>query len=264
MGLGAYRNCSQKKWAREDEVEKQLITGFEGLQLKNSRVAEWLKKALKESHQDVIEYETSSLKELQSRLAQVERRLDRLYDDKLDEKITKAFYDQKFRQYNQEKTDIVAAIEKHTKAKSNHFDLGVNLYELSQRAKEIYLRAKECHLLEEQRRLVNLVFTNMTLNEGVLAYEYSNAFKLIYNAVVETNSSKVANLAKNGARTFEPLKLPDNSTRKRSLRPSHPTWLHIVDNIRKVFQETTEYVYIPDVCPQVGLSRLYYLPWLTT
>ena len=34
---------------------------------------------------------------------------------------------------------------------------------------------------------------------------------------------------------------------------NNPAWLHIVDNIRKVFQETTEYVYIPDVCPQVGL-----------
>jgi hypothetical protein len=30
-----------------------------------------------------------------------------------------------------------------------------------------------------------------------------------------------------------------------------------VDNIRKVFQETTEYVYIPDVCPQVGLQKNY-------
>lgn len=56
-------------------------------------------KALKESHQDAINYETSNLKELRDRLTQVEKRLDRLYDDKLDEKITKAFYDQKFRQY---------------------------------------------------------------------------------------------------------------------------------------------------------------------
>ncbi|OGM18799.1 hypothetical protein A2686_02050 [Candidatus Woesebacteria bacterium RIFCSPHIGHO2_01_FULL_38_10] len=220
-----YRNCSQKKWTREDVIENQLLTGFEGLQLKNSHIAEWLKKALKESHQDATEYETSSLKELQIRLAQVEKRLDRLYDDKLDEKITKAFYDQKFRQYTQEKADIVAAIEKHTKAKNNHFDLGINLYELSQRAKEIYLRAKECHLLEEQRRLINLVFTNMTLTQGVLAYEYSKAFKLIHNAVLETNGSKVANLAKNGAKIFEPNELPDKSTQKGSLRPSRPTWL---------------------------------------
>ncbi len=119
----------------------------------------------------------------------------------------------------------MAAIEKHTKAKNNHFDLGINLYELSQRAREIYLRAKECHLLEEQRRLISLVFANMTLNKGILAYEYSTAFKLIHNAVLETNGSKVANLAENGARIFEPSKLPDKSTQKGSLRPSRPTWL---------------------------------------
>lgn len=225
-----YRNCSQKKWTREDEIEKQLITGFEGLQLRNTRIAEWLKKALKESHQDAIDYETSSLKELQDRLSQVEKRLDRLYDDKLDEKIAKAFYDQKYRQYTQEKADIVAAIEKHTKAKNSHFDLGVNLYELSQRAKEIYLKAKECHLLEEQRRLISLVFTNMTLNEGILAYQYSPAFKLIYNAVVETNGSKVANLGELGAKTFEPAKHPDKSTQKGSLQPFRPSWLRDMDS----------------------------------
>lgn len=225
-----YRNCSQKKWTREDEVENQLIKGFEGLQIKNTRIAKWLKKALKESHRDAIDYETSSLKELQDRLAQIEKRLDRLYDDKLDEKITKLFYDQKFRQYTQEKADIVAAIEKHTKAKNNHFDLGVNLYELSQRAKEIYLRAKECHLLEEQRRLISLVFTNTTLDKGNLAYEYSTAFKLIHNAVVETNGSKVANLAENGAKIFEPAKLPDNLSQKASVRPSRPTWLPRFDS----------------------------------
>lgn len=235
-----YRNCSQKKWTREDEIENQLLTGFEGLQLKNSRIAEWLKKALKESHQDATNYETSSLKELQDRLAQVEKRLDRLYDDKLDEKITKTFYDQKFKQYTQEKADIVVAIEKHTKAKNNHFDLGINLYELSQRAREIYLRAKECHLLEEQRRLISLVFTSMTLDKGILAYEYSNAFKLIHNAVVETNGSKVANLAKNGARIFEPNELPDKSTQKGSLRPSRPTWLRDLDSDQDINLQRVE------------------------
>mgnify|MGYP000319757578 CR=1 FL=1 len=81
------------------------------------------------------------------------------------------------------------------------------------------------YLLEEQRRLISLVFTSMTLTQGVLAYEYSNAFKLIHNAVVETNGSKVANLAKDGAKIFEPNELPDKSVQKGSLRPSRPTWL---------------------------------------
>ncbi len=63
----------------------------------------------------------------------------------------------------------------------------------------------------------------MTLDKGMLAYEYTTAFKLIYNAVVKTNGLKVANLAKNGAKIFEPTKLPDNSTQKGSLRPSRHT-----------------------------------------
>ena len=67
--------------------------------------------------------------------------------------------------------------------------------------------------------------SKMTLDKGILAYEDSNSFKLIHNAVVETNGSKVANLAKNRAKIFEPNELPDKSTQKGSLRPFRPTWL---------------------------------------
>ncbi|HGJ65207.1 TPA: hypothetical protein ENS27_07435 [bacterium] len=122
-------------------------------------------------------------------------------------KITKAFYDQKFRQYTQEKADIVTSIEKHTKAKNSHFDLGINLYELSQKAKEIYLKAKECHLLEEQRQLISLVFTNMTLNEGILAYQYSPTFNLIHNAVVETNGSESDKSGRIRSKNFRTCKI---------------------------------------------------------
>jgi site-specific DNA recombinase len=45
-----YRKCSQKGYVRQEKVEEQIIPYFEKLTIKNERLANWIKKALKESH----------------------------------------------------------------------------------------------------------------------------------------------------------------------------------------------------------------------
>lgn len=51
-----YRNCSQETWVKKHEVEEQLLSAFAPLQIRSSRLADWIRRALKESHQDEIEF----------------------------------------------------------------------------------------------------------------------------------------------------------------------------------------------------------------
>ena len=97
-----YRNCSQKTWSVENEVEQQIIANLENLEVKSPRLAEWIKKALKESHQDEIEYHSSSMGELSKRHAIYKNRLDCIYEDKLDGKITESDYERRFAEYSKE------------------------------------------------------------------------------------------------------------------------------------------------------------------
>lgn len=216
-----YRNCSQTIWVKEWEVEDQLVEVFSSLQIKNTRLVEWIRKALKESHQDEIEYHSSALNELNQKYGQIQRRLDNLYDDKLDEKITKEFYERKFRQYSEEKESIAQAIEKHSQASTKYFELGINVYELSQKAKEIYLKASQ----EEKRQLINLVFDKLSLNEGKLSFNYSKPFEILSEAVEITNSSKVLNLAKSPAKIFEPT---EKLVNKRKTVSSRDDFAHLL------------------------------------
>ena len=55
------------------------------------------------------------------RYQQVQRRLSILYDDKLDGKITLEFYEEKFKQYAQEKEEKLSAIERRSKAQTKYF-----------------------------------------------------------------------------------------------------------------------------------------------
>ena len=220
-----YNKCTQTTWVKEPETEEQLLDGFENLRIKNKRVTEWLKKALKESHQDEVSYHNSTVGELETRYEAVVKRMDKLYDDKLDEKITQEFYNRKFKQYSKEKDELTETIKRHSTASTGYLNLGINLYELSQRAKEIYLTAKKKDMLDEQRALIRLVFKKLILDEGKLSWEYSRAFKILSEAVSQTNCSKVENLEGLEKETFEHREKSHVKGQKGNLLPLRPIWL---------------------------------------
>ena len=49
--------------------------------------------------------------------------------------------------------------------------------ELAQRAKEIYMSEKRT--IEEKRILINLIFSNLTLNNGTLAVSFTQAYSIL-------------------------------------------------------------------------------------
>lgn len=217
-----YHDCVQKAWSLEKDVEAQILNKLEKLEIKNLRIVEWIRKALKESHQDQINYYSSVVGELQQKHALLKQRLDKLYVDKLDGHITQEFYSHKSKEWNQELDVITKTIEKHNHASGKYYQLGINVYELSQHAKKIYLKAKD---KEDKRALINLVFSKLTLDEGKLETEYSKTFKLLSEAVSLTNRSKVKKLPKIKEQTFEPLKKTDVMRQSAFLDTQRPIWL---------------------------------------
>ncbi len=203
-----YRECSQTVWYTQAEVEKSLAEEFGSLRIKNPHIVEWIRKALKEGHKDKIQYHSSSLNELNQRQEQLNKRLEKMYEDKLDEKISEVFYSQQSKKYLTELKDIAESIGKHANANEKYYQLGSNLYELSQRANIIYDKAQK----QDKRLLINLVFSDLYLQNGKLIANYSKAFKILLELVELTNeliSSKVKKNEMIVARIFEPKKKPD-------------------------------------------------------
>lgn len=138
-----YRSCTQTAWPKEKEIDDQIIDILDRLQIKQSRIYEWVRKALKETHKDKIEFHNTSIRELEQRLRQTQNRLDRLYDDKLDGTIDEKFYKLKFRQFSEEKEAVLNSMKKHSHADNRYFELSLNFFELAQKAKEIYVSLKD-------------------------------------------------------------------------------------------------------------------------
>ena len=177
-------NCTQRSCTREEELEEQVISFLSNLEVKNKKIIEWIRKALKESHSAESEYHEKSLKKLDNEYVRIEKRLDTMYEDKLDGKITQDIYDRKFEQYNQHLNDALQAKKAHKNAKISYFELGANIFELSQRASQLY-RGK--HTSEEKRKLLGIVFSNLSLKDGKLIPNYTPAFEILANRS-KTNS----------------------------------------------------------------------------
>lgn len=176
--------CAQLKYVREEELEKQVIEALGGLEVQNERMLGWIRKALKESHSDESEYHNSALADLNRQYTITQQRLDTLYDDKLDGKITLETYEKHFERYTKQQDDILSAIQRHKEANISYFELGSNIFELSQKARELYAKKKEP---EQKRSLLNFVFLNLALGDGKLGFEYKNAFQIVANRAKSGN-----------------------------------------------------------------------------
>jgi len=216
-----YRDCKQTIWYKQPAIENLLSEELFKLKITNPRIVEWVRKALKEGNKEKIEYHSSSLRELQQRQEQLTKRLDRIYIDKIDEKITEQAYNDYDKRYKTELQDVLKSIENHSNANNKYHELGLNLYELSQRATTIYEKATK----NDKRLFINLVFSELYLKDDKMTAIYSKAFQILSELVKLTNSSKVEERERITARILEPSKKVDFTIQTGDFYPHRPGML---------------------------------------
>lgn len=216
-----YRNCPQTVWVTQTEVENQLVPAFENLQLDNPRLIEWIRKALKESHQDKIAFKESSTQELTTKQEQLKKRLDMLYDDKLDGKITETFYNQKYSQYSKELKDTESMLGKHNDSNDKYHKLGLELYDLSQHATDTFLHGTG----NQKHDLITQVFERISLDNGKVIFKYTETYELFAKAIAPLKSSKLTKTLEQTDKIFEPNKNRLTSIQNDILYAFHPSVL---------------------------------------
>ena len=132
--------------------------------------------------------------ELQKQLDQVSRRMDRLYDDKLDESIDKETYGRKFAQFGTEKKELVKRIERQSDSDLSYLDTAPLMFDLSQRDVEIYRKGSP-----ERRRLIfsHVLSGSPSGQPAGWGAQHTLPCQLPAKAVAETNRSKVTKLSEN-------------------------------------------------------------------
>ena len=166
-----YRNCSQKKYTPEKQIEDKLFGVFKFFETVTAQEAETIKTRIQKNHTQEIEYKEKAIKTFSDRYSALQKRLDNLYNDRLDEKINLAFWQAKHKEITDEQEGIQQKLSKLKTEEAKYFEIWLNILDLARRAREIYERRNP----EERRLLLTHLFSHLSLTESEVKYTLKTA-----------------------------------------------------------------------------------------
>ena len=187
---GACKQCKaqlaeDKQYIRQEHLEAELMRHLASVAPKDGRVLEVLKKALKESHSEESALHETQVNGITASLQRIQQRLKVMYDDKLDERISGEFYDEKVTSFGKERETLTEALRKLNADNTEYYKIGYAIHELALRANTIYDSKKAT--IEERRLLLAYAFSNISVLKGVVAPEYTKAFGFLAKWMPKVN-----------------------------------------------------------------------------
>jgi site-specific DNA recombinase len=155
-------------------LEAQFTAALRRLKF-DDEVLTWVKLALRQSHADERREHEEAIARLQAEHSKIQRRLDTMYDDKLDGVIDEAFFRRKADECRAEQTKLADEIERHRQANQSYIEDGDRLLDLANKAAERF----EWQPAPEKRKLLRFVLAGCTWKSMQLGFEYRKPFDLI-------------------------------------------------------------------------------------
>ncbi len=161
----------KKKYIREEIIEAKYQEIFDRFDLK-PELAEQLCKDLKTVYKEHTSNDELSIEALSKEIPKLDKKLNQLYDDKLDGLIDVTFYSKKKHDYQAQIDKINIQIATKMKSGEEKFNFAQSLIELFKDAPRLFKQASP----EKKRILVNLVQSNALLKDEKLQVELKSVF----------------------------------------------------------------------------------------
>ena len=180
-----HRQCSQNKYIRQEAVEEQLFPYFDAVAPKNLRVLQWLEKAIKEGHNEEINYNTTKREEFNRIVRMADQRIENAYRDKLDGKMPAPLCEKMISESTQEKENAIEALGKLSKGRTAYYEAGYAIHELASKATAIYKSPRATE--DEKRLLLSHIFSNLTMKADRISPNYTFGFEFLAEWVPKLN-----------------------------------------------------------------------------
>ena len=183
-GKYVYYHCTHHRGdcgnAYITEVELSTLLGgvLKGIEV-NEPVVEMVQKALKESQEDKRRFHTEALRRLQNQYNLLQAKMEKAYEDKLDGAISDELWLKKSAQWEVEIERTRIQMERYEKANVSYYEEGLRILELCQKAHSLYVKQNPF----EQRKLLDCVVSNCTIDAGTLSPTYRKPFDSIAKRV---------------------------------------------------------------------------------
>ncbi len=169
-----YRQRCPEPYTREEVLESRFTDLLKKISFGDD-VLTWVTEALRESHKDEKQFHDEAIAKLQREHKRLQDRIDAMYLDKLDGRVSAEFFDAKAAEWRSEQCRLMRDIQAHQTANQNYIEEGIKILELAQRAHQLF----ETQSPAEKRRLLNFVVSNCTWKDGQLHAQYRQPFDVL-------------------------------------------------------------------------------------
>jgi site-specific DNA recombinase len=165
------KGICKKVYTREEPLVESLSQYFDHIALSEEQIAE-VTTYLKKIHESESLFHTESLTALRKEQDKIQKRINQMYDDKLDGLIDEKMYLNKVKDYKSRQVEIAEQMVRHEKADHNFYVTANMVMNLGARAREIF----ESSEVDEKRQLLNFVFQNLKLDSKNLSIDTCEPF----------------------------------------------------------------------------------------
>ncbi len=167
-------NPDKKLFVHEADVLDQIKGVFQSFHIEQD-VLEALTAHLKAGHEAEKGFHRDAVKALQQEYSQINEKLSTLLDLRLDQSITKDEYDTKALALKQRQHEISTRLSNHEKGDDSFKETVESLFTLASQAYGMF----ESSEIEQKRRMIAFVFTNLRLKGSTLEYDLRKPFHLM-------------------------------------------------------------------------------------
>ena len=183
-----YRSCSQNTRVREQDIIDQLMVYLKQMQAVTPDLIDWLENTMKEVAPTNNNLLKSQKQALEESLKRIENRLDLIYNDKLDGKITEDFYLKKYNEFNSEKIDLEKKIKQFSPANQiSDFEKGIKLHRLAYEAPDLIDNTEE--EVETKRLVLSQLFSDFELKGDKIRVKHTLGGGFLAEWMPRVNSS---------------------------------------------------------------------------
>ena len=169
-----YRKNCERVYVPEKELLKPVYEVLEGLEMPDERIQE-ITDGLRSMGQSEASFHKFHMSNLKKEYDQIESRISKMYDDKLDGRITDEMYDTKLKEYKERQSAILTDMHIHSEADEEFYLTANMVLKLAQRALDIF-KSSEVH---EKRQLLNFLLQNCQLDGKKLSFSMRYPFDRI-------------------------------------------------------------------------------------
>ncbi len=181
---GNYGKCPNKSiYLREEKIDEQIDEAIKNVVIDES-IANYLNSILETSYKELNIMTKEKHDYLKTEIKQIQSRQDKLLDMHLLGDINKEVWEEKNSQYEKQKDRLQSQINAYKTVDGKFLNEGKKIIELAKHTYSLYSKQN----LEEQRKLLKIIFSNFTLNGEKVSYEYNTPYSFF--AKIAKNKKK--------------------------------------------------------------------------